>query len=243
MKVPDEIQAICKAFLNGLRNVLGDNLFGVYLFGAIAFLESGKIRDIDFHVIINHPLNDLEKSRLKALHELIAGIYPPLGGELDGYYILLDDVHKPSPPEHQFLPGVTDNSWALHRAHLRAGHCFVLVGPDPREIYPEPSWDELAIALKGESDYVEKHLDDYPDYCVLNLCRLMYSFSTRDVVTSKRASAKWAIGVFPEYKRLIEAAVKSYDERITPEEIELLKSEVYRYFNFACEFIRESYLK
>jgi hypothetical protein len=185
-------------------------------------------------------LSDREKSDLTELHAGLARDFPPLGEELDGYYLLLEEARQVHPPRHQLLPGVTDNSWALHRAHIRAGRCIVLHGPDPRQVYPPTSWPELASALQGELDYVERHLADYPAYCVLNLCRLMYSYAARDVVVSKRASAEWARAAYPRWRRLIEAAGKSYERRATTDDQELLRSEVASFFDFACERIGES---
>jgi hypothetical protein len=240
MKIPNEIQDLCQALLRGLNAALGAKLYGIYLYGALAFPEGGATGDIDFHVILKETLGDREKMELKDLHANLAQDFPPLGVGLDGYYILLEDARQTSPPRHQLVAGVIDDSWALHREHIRAGRCIVLQGPDPRQVYPATSWPELESALWGELDYVERHLADYPDYCVLNLCRLMYSFDTRDVVVSKRASAGWAYDAFPEWRPLIEAARKSYDRRATTRDKELLKSEVKRFFDFACERIRES---
>ena len=240
MNIPDGIQDLCHAFLYGLDATLGTNLYGVYLYGALAFPEGGATGDIDFHVILKEPLNAGEKSGLHSLHATLAGDYPPLGAELDGYYILLEDARQTSSPRHQLLPDVTDASWALHCAHIRAGRCIVLYGPDPREIYPAASWPELEHALEGELDFVRKHLADYPAYCVLNLCRLMYSFETGDVVVSKQASAKWAYDAFPQWQPHIEAAKRSYEKQATTTDEQLLKSEVRSFFDFACERIRES---
>ncbi len=240
VKPPDEIQAVCQAFLRGLNTALGTKLYGVYLYGAVAFPEGGALGDIDFHVVLNERLDDQEKSELQSLHATLARDFPPLGAELDGYYILLEDARQTSPPKHQFLADVYDNSWALHREHIRAGRCIVLQGPDPMQVYPAASWPELESALQGELDYVAKHLGDYADYCVLNLCRLMYSYSTRDVVVSKRASAKWALDVLPEWRFPIEAALKSYERTATVQDKELVKSQVKRFYDFACEHIRES---
>ena len=91
--------------------------------------------------------------------------------------------------------GAIDHSWALHREHIRAGRRVILYGPDPDEIYPPAKWPEIESALLGELDFVEKHLHDYPDYCILNLCRLMYSFETSDVVVSKALAAELAYDV------------------------------------------------
>lgn len=240
MKVPDEIHDLCQALLRGLNSALGEKLYGVYLYGALAFPEGGATGDIDFHVILKETLNSREKSMLDDLHTALARDFPPLGAALDEYYILLEDARQTAPPEHQLLADVRDNSWALHREHIRAGRCIVLQGPDPKQIYPATLWQELASALQGELDYVENHLNDYPDYCVLNLCRLMYSYDSRDVVISKHASAKWACVAFPEWKPLIEAARKSYERQATVQDRELLKSELRAFFGFACERIRES---
>jgi hypothetical protein len=240
MDVPAEIQPLCQAFLDGLDRALGEKLIGVYLHGAMAFPEGGATGDIDLHVILAGPLSDSEKVGLGDLHASLARDFPPLGAELDCYYILLEEARQTSPPRHQFLPDVIDNSWVLHCEHMRAGRCIVLQGPDPRQVFPAPSWPELASALQGELDYVEQHLEGYAAYCVLNLCRLMVSFDTRDVVISKRASARWAWDAFPQWRPHIEAATRSYDGQATAQDQELLRTEVKSLFEFACERIRAS---
>lgn len=240
MAVSIEIQKLCEFFLRGLKTTLGDRLYGVYLYGALAFPEGAPTSDIDFHVILKEPLMEIEKTKLKILHATLARDFPPLGAELDGYYILLEEARQKLPPKHQILPGVTDKSWALHREHIRAGQCIILYGPDPKEIYPATTWQELEKALQGELDFVEQHLNDAPDYCVLNLCRLMYSFKTKDVVVSKYVIAQWAKDKFPEWKPLIDAARKSYARQAITQDKEFLKSKVRSFFNFACKHIRKS---
>jgi hypothetical protein len=238
--VPDRIRDLCQALLRGLHAAVGEKLYGVYLYGALAFPEGGATADVDFHAILEGPLTDREKSDLNDLHATLAREFPPLGAELDGYYILLAEARGTAPPHHQVLPGVVDNSWALHRAHIRAGRYVRLYGPDPEQIYPPASWPELATDLQGELDYVENHLDDYPAYCVLNLCRLIYSFQTRDVVVSKRASAAWAIDTFPQWQPLIAAATRSYEGRATSADRALLAAQVEPLFDFACRRIEDS---
>jgi hypothetical protein len=128
----------------------------------------------------------------------------------------------------------------LHRAHIRAGRCIVLHGPDPVQVFPPVSWPELEEALQGELDYVEKHLADYPAYCVLNLCRLIYSFETRDVVVSKYGSARWADDALPAWRPHVAAAKRSYERQATAEDEAFLAVEVGRFFDFAVERIRAS---
>jgi predicted nucleotidyltransferase len=239
-KLSDEVQDLCRAFVEGLDVVLGEKLYGVYLYGAIVFPEGGATGDIDFHVILAETLDEQEKAALRGLHTKLSEDYPPLGGELDGYYILLEEARQTPPPKHQWMEGVVDGAWALHREHILAGRCKVLRGPDPRTIYPETTWVELAEALEKEKEYVEAHLRDYPAYCVLNLCRLMYSHETRDVVISKRASAAWARERYAEWQSHIDAAIRAYDHKETAKDRELLSTEVEDLFEFASERIRET---
>lgn len=236
--IPSELEPLCQGLLRGLERILGETLSGVYLYGAIAFPEGGATGDIDFHVLLTAPPGGTQREALAGLHASLARDYPPMGAELDGYYILLEDALHSARPQHQLLPGVYDNSWALHRAHLRAGRCIVLHGPEPGQFLPAPSWPELESALQWELDYVAAHLADAPAYCVLNLCRLIYTFQTHDVVMSKRASAAWGVSRFPDWRLLIEAALLSYDQRPTSKE--LLPSRAAAFFDFACEQIRNA---
>jgi hypothetical protein len=241
MHIPQQLQGFCSAFLGGLEAVLGRKLFAAYLYGAWAFPESRAKGDIDLQVILRDPLSEEEKAGIVDLHATIARGFPALASEgPDAYYILLNEARGAMPPRHQLSEGVVDVSWALHRAHMRAGRCMVLCGPDPGELYPEPSWEELDDALQGELDYVARHLADYPAYCVLNLCRLIYSHQTRDMVVSKYTSALWARDRFPAKASCIEAAMRLYEGIATAAEASLVEAEKSSFFHFACGQIEQA---
>lgn len=228
-----QVSIICQAFVEGLKRILKIKLHGAYVFGAAAFPDTLPTGDIDFHVILKSELTDDERSKLEMLHKYLAEQFPPLGGEMDGYYILLSDALLKPPPTSQMWKRATDDSWALHREHIRAGRHIILYGPAPTEIYPPASWLEIRDALYWELDYVEKHLHEYPDYCILNLCRLIYSFETKDVVVSKAQAAHWAREALPEWRRHIELASKSYSRQATPEDRQFMLAEVGRFLEFA----------
>jgi len=240
MKLPAEVQPVCHDFLAGLQGILGAKLYALYIFGALSFPESGSTGDIDFHVILAQALTDQERTEIISLQAGLAHTFPPLGAELDGYYLLLADARCASPPETQLHPGIFDNSYALHRAHLRAGRCIVLHGPSPCDIYPEPTWSEVEDALQDELDYVHEKLDVYQAYCILNLCRLMYSFTTHDVVTSKATAAQWACDRYPQWRELIEAARMSYAQQTTSQDRALMREQVVNFFHFAYERIHDA---
>jgi len=234
-----EIERLCAALADGLARILGGKLCGLYVYGAAAFPETGATGDVDFHAILGSPPTDADRTAILALHAELARDFPPLGAELDGYYLLLADARRTAPPAHLLMPGVVDDSWALHRAHILAGRCIVLRGPDPRTIYPPASWPELETALQGELDYVIRHLGEYPEYCVLNLCRLMYSFETRDVVTSKWRAAGWASALFPSWRELIDRAKRSYARQASDEDRRAMSIGVKDLLAFARERISD----
>jgi len=237
--LPQGVQTVCTALLDGLKAALSDNLYGIYLYGAMVFPETTYIHDIDYHVVLKRPLTVRENEEIRQLHRELVDEYPIAGGDLDGWYILLDDARQVSPPGHQVYPDLFDDSWALHRAHIRAGYCIVLYGPEPEQVFPVPTWPELTAGLEAERMYIEKHLSESPDYCVLNLCRLLYSYRTKDVVVSKSAAAEWALDNFATWRPLIEAALRSYAREMNEEDKRLLESETGRFYQFACNMIEE----
>jgi hypothetical protein len=131
MNPPAYIQDIYQVFLDGLNSALGCKLYGAYPYGAVAFPETTSTGDIDFHVILKGPLTEKEHAALVQLRERLARDFPPLGGEMDGYYLLLEDARGTAQPGSQLSPFNVDDAWALHRAHVHAGRRIVLQGPDP----------------------------------------------------------------------------------------------------------------
>lgn len=237
MNVQDQVKNISEMFRKGLLEILGDNLVAAYIHGAAAFPDTVPTGDIDFHVILQGPLTAGERKALETLHAELGRQYPPLVAGMDGYYLLMSDARGAIPPRSQMWANAVDNSWALHRAHLLAGRCIALYGPDPVEIYTAPFWSELETALLGELDYVERHLDEYPDYCVLNLCRLVYSFQVRDVVVTKAFAAEWARKALPAWRNAVELAVATYPGQATVSERRFLCSEVRGLLAFARKHI------
>jgi hypothetical protein len=238
MKIVEQIHIICQEFANGLVRILGGKLHTAYIYGAAAFPDTLPTGDIDFHVILNTDLTSAEKRALEAFHEELGGAYPPLGGELDGYYFTLEDARKRTPPQSQMWTCATDNAWALHRAHIHAGRYLSLHGADPRGIVPPASWHELEEALRSELAYIRDHLHQYPDYCILNLCRLVYSFETREVIISKAQASEWALDGLPKWVGLVELARKSYLGQATPTDRERMLAEVRDFYEYTRERIK-----
>jgi hypothetical protein len=232
--IKEQVSAIAKEFVHGLRCILGDKLHAAYVYGAAAFPDDVPTGDIDFHVILNTPLTDDERANLYALHDSLARDFPPLGVDMDGYYILLTDARGAKPPQSQMWQGATDTAWALHREHIRAGRYIAFHGPDPKQIYLQATWQEVEEALQSELRYVEDHLDQYPDFCILQICRLVYTYETGNPVVSKAQAADWAREALPQWSRHLEVASKTYPGRATPEERQSMLADI----GALLEFVR-----
>lgn len=235
--LPPAIRTICDALVAGLASTLNEKLYGIYLYGATVFEDGGPAQDIDLHIILTGPLSESEREAILDLHGRLAMTFPPLGAELDAYYILLEAARAPEPPQHQLRSDIYDNAWALHCAHVRAGYYTVLYGPKPDDIFPEPAWTAAEQALDHELDFVRANLR-FPAYCVLNLCRILYSFQTREVAVSKRFSGRWAGTRFPAWRPLIAAALRRYDGTSTAADDALMDNDLGRFLDFAEEQIK-----
>ena len=225
-ELPLHIRNPCREFRDGLLNILTEKLFGIYIYGAVAFPEAAATSDIDFHVVVTDQLSQKEKSSLVELHDYLQTKYPSPREDFDGYYLTYADLQDSDPPKHLLYDNIRDESWALHRAHIRAGRVIILHGPDPRDLYLPVSWHELEGNLLHELKYVEEHLHEYPHYCILNLCRIVYSFMNQDVVISKMASGDWAKREFPKWTRYIDLSKKKYRDDIIGDEERVLISAV-----------------
>ena len=202
---------MASALHHGLRGILGDDLASLFLYGAIAFPRPRRWRiDFDFHGLVHQPLDDAQRAAIRRLYVELANM-SELGGNLDGYYVLLGDASGREPPLHQLDLGIRDDAWALHRADVLAGRCFVVAGIDPRNIVAEPTWAELEEALLDEFHFIESH-PTAPAYGILNATRILCSFAKRDVVMSKYQAGQWGLESLPaEWHDGLRAALRYYE--------------------------------
>ena len=232
-ELPADVAALCEELEAGLRMSLNDALTTLYLFGALAFPHPKNWAvDVDFHALLRRPITDDERDAVRALHRRLADT-SVLGKELDGYYILMVDAAQREPPVSQagvfpstsgtLVPDVTDDAWALHRAHIQAGRFVLLHGDDPRDVLLPPTWEELEHALDNEMAYIDSH-PEHPAYGILNACRIAYSLRSRDVVISKHAAALWGLTELPpEWRQPIAAAVRVYSLTANASDLELVR--------------------
>ena len=241
-----ESRALAERFRQGLVDVLGNRLKAGYLIGSIVFERTVlRTADVDFYVVTHRALGPRDKEALGRMHRDLSRRFPPLQ-DLDGYYLSTAAAKSTRRPrglvyaqDGRVRPGRLNETWALDRAHLWARAVVRIAGGDPRGIFRRPAWREIARELDREGVALRKDLARHPTYSVLNLCRLMHTWATRDPVTSKRASGEWARTALPaDWRDLIDAALRAYRGRDGPGDRRVLRTQVRLFFEFARSWIR-----
>ncbi len=193
---------LAERFLDDLLRTFGDNVAGVFMYGAALFPPS-PVTDFDAHVLVRKPFTDDDRETLRAFWTRFED------DDHDVWFITLDDAKRSDLPVHQGNLSMQDESWALHRAHVHAGRYVTLFGQDPKEIVPAPTWEELDEALQSAVDDALR--SSYSEYSILNLCRIYCSYANHDVVFSKLQGALFALGALPdEHHATIRAALDGY---------------------------------
>jgi hypothetical protein len=205
----------------GARSVLAENFVGAYLQGSFAVGDADEHSDVDFIVVIERELTEVEQRELQALQERLFALPTTWAQHLEGSYVPREQLRRLDSerrPWFYFDNGFTEPAWDNHdntavvRWSLRE-YGIVLQGPDPKELVDPVSSDELradALWAIGEWEAWIPTLERWsarlqPD-SVIAYCRMLQTVETGQL-RSKPESAEWALGfVDPEWRALIEAS-------------------------------------
>ena len=205
-----EIDSLLGPLTEGLREALGDQLVGAYLFGSATSGDFDRESDIDVVVVTTDNLSDDIFARLQEMHTRIAAIESPFATQIEVSYIPTTAIRRYDPPEvrHPRLDRGTgetlhmmshDADWVVQR-HLIRDHGSVLLGPPPQTLIDPVSGEDMKRAMR---ELLEEWLAPtiasppvvrtrgYQSFLVLSACRILYTLDRGDVV-SKRAAALWA---------------------------------------------------
>ena len=126
MDTQEQINPFIGEFQKYLRIVLREKFHAAFVHGAAAINDSLPTGDMDFHVIMEDHLTDTEKQELDDLREELATKFPPLGSEVDGFYILSEDARRKTPPLSESgrgQPTMPGRSTANSFERVAISHC------------------------------------------------------------------------------------------------------------------------
>jgi predicted nucleotidyltransferase len=223
----EDLNGILEHLVAGVREILGDDLCGVYLQGSFALGDADVHSDVDFIVVVDGEVSGRQEAELQALHRRLYALEVPWAQHLEGSYVPRDNLRRVDPARTPYLyldNGATELTRDSHcntavvRATLR-DHGVVLAGPDPTGLI-EPVTaadlaDDVRLALADWAQWLEDHELSRRGQGVLvtTLCRMLQTLA-EGRVTSKREACTWALRTLgPEWTPLIRRAV---DDRPDP---------------------------
>jgi predicted nucleotidyltransferase len=227
-KVYPELPMVLEQLIMGVKEILGNNLIGVYLIGSLATGDFDLDSDIDFLVIINDELSDETVQELQNMHREIYthDCYP--AHHLEGSYMslkILNDAESVNKTTLWYLDNgsttfersIHDNRW--HVRWMLRENGVALFGPDPKTLVPPVPIDKMRIEIgdimhvleKGFMEELDQPLSFYntrfgQSFSVLTICRMLHSIET-GTIQSKLAGANWAKQALdPQWRNLIDQA-------------------------------------
>lgn len=215
-------------FVTQSREILGDNLVGIYLHGsAVMGCFNEKKSDIDLLTVVDSPLcNETKRRYMDMVVELNASA-PEKGIELS---VVQKGVCRPflypTPFELHFsithlqwyktdssdyidkMNG-TDKDLAAHFTIIyHRGKC--LYGKEIKEVFERVRTEFYFDSIWNDIQNAEEEITANPTYITLNLCRVL-AYKKDGLILSKQEGGNWGLEHAPEkYRPLILQALDDY---------------------------------
>jgi hypothetical protein len=218
----DELDETLAQLLENARDVIGDDLVGVYLQGSFALGGADNESDCDFLVVSSTPVRDARLAALRAFHLDLPHRPGYWNHHLEGSYPLATDLTdvgtlgRPWPyVDHgsdQVVLDAHDNTevtrWTLreHGLRVHGPSPRTLLGPVPVETMRAAAGRELRRSVDGWEHH--RAWDAWSQrYAVVTMPRILRTHLVGDVV-SKPAAVSWALEVLdPLWRPLLETAL------------------------------------
>ena len=249
-----EIDNLINSFVDKSKDILGNNLIGVYLHGSLSMGCFNPDRsDIDLIIVVNEPLSDSVKKKYMEMVVDHNARSTEKGIEMS---IVLRKVCKPfiypTPYELHFSSGHlgwynenldgyiremngTDKDLAAHFTIInKRGKC--LYGLPIGEIFEEVPSKDYMDSIWYDVEHAKKEIKHYPMYLTLNLARVL-AYKEEGLVLSKKEGAEWALEKLPnEYYPLIQDALCDYTNS---EDVNYDKKLAKRYAKYMIKRIKQ----
>lgn len=202
--------------LNMLKNILKDDLLGVYLYGSLILGEEGKYSDIDILAVSNRATNLKEKELLEKELLKISGIYAESHDRRPiEIYILVKSEINPwkYPPKFDFLygdwlrkkfeSGIVEPWESKEKSGLAISITQLLLsnkilyGPKPSSLLPEVPYKDFISANTSEIDSLMLNLESDTRNVLLTLARIWATLETNSII-SKTSAADFVMDKMPK---------------------------------------------
>jgi len=252
---PEEIKSILDKMVEGFRNILQDNLVGIYLHGSLAMgCFNPKASDIDFLVVVRDKLEvETKRKIIDVILELSDSERMPekdLEFSVIGQKYLKPFIY-PTPFELHYSKAwkrdyeldkvdyTKQNEDPDLAAHITItlNRGITLYGkPIEQVFHPIPEEYYISSLLYDVED-IPDNITNEPVYGILNMCRVLY-YLREKVISSKDEAAVWALENLPEkFKDPVKQAILLYRGAI--DEVEWHKKELREFSDYMMEEINK----
>jgi hypothetical protein len=218
-----DINAVLDNLTRETRDILRDNLVGLYLTGSLSYGDFNRdSSDIDLVAIVQRPVSAEALFQLQAMHRRIETQHPVWAARVEASYTpqsMMANVLPPAEPrpyygEATFYPAaqygnewIINNYWLCNASIPLAGAGFKTLLPnvemaDVQKASLRDLFREWEPKLREPAWLDNPH---YQSYLVVNLCRILYTVM-QGKLGSKKVSAAWVKSAYPQWQPLIEAA-------------------------------------
>ena len=221
---------LIKGIVERSKNILGDNLVGVYLHGSLVMdCFNPQKSDVDLIIVVEHPLSDSDKRTFMDMVVESNAMAPAKGIEMS---VVLRKVCKPfvypTPFELHFSAGHldwyrkdpddyirrmngTDKDLAAHFTIInKRGKC--LYGAPIDEVFAEVPNCDYMDSIWYDVEGAAEEITQYPMYLTLNLARVL-AYKEERLILSKKEGGEWALEHLPsEYRPLVASALREYSD-------------------------------
>ena len=227
---PEVVRDQIGRFLLALREILKDNLIGVYLHGSLAMgCFNPRRSDVDLLAVTKQGMSIEEKRRIVQLLLCISGSPSPLEisflsqAELNPWrYPTPFDLHYSEEWRNQYVEGLQSGEWRNWNerrlededlaAHITItiNRGITLYGPLPKEIFPRIPKEDYIASILSDFQWACDRIRENPVYGILNLCRV-YLYLLEGRISSKEEAGSWAILNLPgEFQDILLQALEIY---------------------------------
>lgn len=223
-----------------LRDVVGDDLVGVYLHGSLALgCFNPALSDLDLLVVTARALTPEQR---QALGPVLSG-----SGRIEISFVAAPSLRPwrhPAPYDLHFSskaglvgPGEDEDLAAHFTVAREAG--VALLGPAPADVLPEVPWEDYEDSLRRDLAWSQEHGTEL--YAVLSPARI-WATLTDHAVYSKASGAAWALERAPEeFRSLLERALEAY--RAGDRQPAFDRKETRRFADYVTDQLRPSRLR
>ncbi|RKM55484.1 DUF4111 domain-containing protein [Butyrivibrio sp. X503] len=223
------MNTILTQFVDRSKDILKENLVGVYLHGsAVMGCYNPKKSDLDLIIVVNGAMSDSEK---KAFMDMVVELNengPAKGIEMSvvkrevckpfvyptpfelHFSVMHLGWYKDNPDDYIQKMNGEDSDLAAHFTIIKKrGKC--LYGDPIDEVFGEVPSADYMDSIKDDIAEAEDDIVDNTMYITLNLARVL-AYKKDDLVLSKKEGGEWALNAVPqEYHDQIKEAMREYE--------------------------------